>query len=73
MTMVYYAGAGICAAVTTSVMLNMLGVPRPLELGATLAVGIVAMMVWSYSPLPDHNGGMLAGTENTGWGWGSDE
>ncbi len=73
MTVVYYAIPGVLAAIGTGVMLHSQGVSQLVGIVAALVVSVVVMMAWSYSPLPDHNGGMLAGTENTGWGWGPDE
>ncbi len=73
MTLLYYPIPGLLVGFAAYTATISQGFPQLGAVAAAIVAGVLAMMAWSYSPLPDHNGGMLAGTENRGWGWGSDE
>jgi hypothetical protein len=73
MVMLYYPFAGIAAGGAAWIALQRIGMPLAVQLVVAIVAFILGMMAWSYTPLPDHNGGVLAGSENTGWGWGPDD
>ncbi|WP_435125416.1 hypothetical protein [Halobaculum sp. D14] len=69
MTVMLNIVGGVMAGFVTFAMVQGFG---PSELSAWVAAavaGLAGFLLWTYSPLPDHNGGFMSGPQNTDWGW----
>lgn len=41
----------------------------PIGWGAAIVLGLIGTLAWGYSPLPDNNGGYMAGDRGRYWGF----
>jgi uncharacterized membrane protein AbrB (regulator of aidB expression) len=51
--------AGAMGGAVTAVIAETVGVAAPLDIGLAIVAGVVAMVAYAASPLPNHTGGPM--------------